>query len=183
MSLSLLQSLKIGKAAGTPQSSFFLLFFIKSKNEMIQIHKFTCKSPENIKYLAKFSRNKYWNVGSQLGKSSDVHLSPSQTTAARLPHAFRRAAIPKSNGEMNEDAELTGTVRFLKTISNKAEHSSFQVERKRLYAFKRKNTKGMLDYTWGRKKKAWRKNITRPLQVIPPKNAIMQTAYSKFLRH
>lgn len=84
---------------------------------------------------------------------------------------------------MNEDAELTGTVRFLKTISNKAEHSSFQVERKRLYAFKRKNTKGMLDYTWGRKKKAWRKNITRPLQVIPPKNAIMQTAYSKFLRH
>lgn len=33
------------------------------------------------------------------------------------------------------------------------------------------------------KKKAWRKDITRPLQVIPPKNAIMQTAYSKFLRH
>lgn len=57
---------------------------------------------------------------------------------ARLPNAFRHAAVHNNNGEKNEDAELTGTVWLLKFIPNKAELSYLQGERERLLVFKRK---------------------------------------------
>lgn len=83
---------------------------------------------------------------------------------------------------------LTGTVWFLKTTSNKAEHSCFQEERERLYVFKRKNTKKILKVcstilNQKKNKTPWREDTTSPLQVTPPKNAIRQTVYGKWLRH
>lgn len=59
-------------------------------------------------------------------------------TAARLPNAFRHAAVRNNNGERNEDVELTGTVRLLKIIPKKAELSYLQEERERPFVFKRK---------------------------------------------
>lgn len=79
--------------------------------------------------------------GHSFRRAQACSLQPLKRTAARLSNAFRHAAVHNNNGERNEDAELTGTVRLFEIIPNKAELSYLQEERERLFVLKEKYKK------------------------------------------